>query len=81
MHKPGFASRTLASLALPLILASCATSSVPSPPAPEVKIPSPPVRPGPELSLDWQQKAQSYSSKVQAYVEKLQKLQPSAPPK
>jgi hypothetical protein len=70
-----------ASLALALILTGCASNSAPTPPAPAVAIPSPPVSAGPELSRTYSPKAQDYSLKVRTYLDKLQSLTTADPPK
>lgn len=81
MHAPASVSRTLALLACLSILAGCASSSPPTPPAPEVQIPSPPVSLGPQHSQPQLPTALDYSRKVQSYIDRLRALPTSGAPK
>jgi hypothetical protein len=63
------------------MLAGCATSSPPTPPAPEVKIPSPPVSSAPAHSQTYLPKALDYSQRAQTYIDKLRALTTNGPPK
>ena len=81
MPKTVSASRTLALAACLLMLTGCAATSVPTPPAPEIRLPAPPVQLGPQHSPDSLQKAQAFSQKVQSYIDRLRALPTNTPPK
>ena len=73
-----FAIRPWAGCAL--MLAGCASSSLPMPPsAPE--IPPAPVTIAPESLPAWQPKAQSFLQQVERYFERVRSITTSGPPK
>ena len=81
MHAKRSKSRMLGLLGSALMLASCAATSPVTPPAPEVQIPSPPVKLAPEHSRTFSPKAADFSELVRVYFEKVQLLTTSAQPK
>ena len=81
MPKTVSASRTLASLASTWMLASCAATLPPTPPAPEIRIPTPPVQLGQQHSQTLLPDALTYSQKASAYIDTLRLLLTSEQPK
>jgi hypothetical protein len=61
------------------IATGCASSSPPTPPAPEIEIPSPPVRLAPEHSQRYLPQVQSLSKRASDWLNELQRRMTSEP--
>lgn len=78
---PTYLPLSLACSLLLLTLTGCATSSLPTPPAEPIKIPSPPVQREPAHSQRYLPKAQTYSEQVRDWLQRLDTLTTTEQPK